>query len=210
MKQLDWRAASACRAAVTAVVLLVTIQTPAAGQEPAQAPAWDDEPTWSADSPRPSDDPNSKRPGDDSWVSVRGGIGFTAGPDSFLMSLEVPFTIMELVSVGPQLRLGVSDDNVYFAPTVQAYITPRLGGDLDDLRPYASFGMGLAVLEKDDRCCGRDEEDVDFLLTPGFGLEYRFDQFFVGSNMQLDIIPGGVAGQRFIYTWQILTFRAAF
>ena len=51
---------------------------------------------------------------------------------------------------------------------------------------------------------------MDFLLTPGFGLEYRFDQFFVGSNMQLDVIPGGVAGQRFVYTWQILTFRAAF
>ena len=180
----------------------------------AQDASWDEEPSWSTpedqarDDYRESDSDSDRR--SDSWISVRAGLGFTGDPETFLMSVEVPFLIADMFSAGPQLRLGVSDDEVYFAPTIQAYVAPRLEGDLEPLRPYASFGLGLAVLDKERRS-GRDEEDVDFLLSPGFGVEWMFqDGLLLGSGIQLDVIPGGVAGERFVFSWQVLTFRAEF
>jgi len=192
---------SALARLAAASLLLFALSAPASAQER----SWDEEPSWNEPEER------SVSSSSDSFVSLRGGLGFTADPETFLMGLELPFALSDMFSIGPQLRLGVSDDEVYFAPTVQGYVTPRLGGDLDALRPYGSFGMGIAVLEKDDRVPGRDEEDVDFLLTPGLGVEYMFTEgMFVGSGIQLDIIPGGVAGERFVFSWQVLTFRVAF
>jgi hypothetical protein len=189
---------------IAAAATILILAAPAASH--AQDDSWDSEPTWSA----PEGEPQQQQE-DDSFVSIRGGLGLTGNPDTFLMSVELPFVLTELFSAGPQLRLGVSDDEVYFAPTLQGYVTPRLGGDLDAIRPYGSLGLGIAVLEKDGRRRGRDEDDVDFLLSPGFGIEYAIDEtMFVGSGIQLDVIPAGVAGERFIFSWQILTFRAAF
>lgn len=197
---------SAARFVATSILLLGLSAAPVQAQD--SEPAWDDEPTWSAESEQKEP---AKRQSSDSWISVRGGLGFTADPNTFLMSIDVPFTITELFAAGPQLRLGVSDDEVYLAATVQGYVTPRIGGDLDVIRPYGSLGLGIAFLDKDGRRRGRDDEDVDFLLTPGFGVEYAFDDaMFVGTGVQLDVIPGGVAGERFVFSWQVVTFRAAF
>lgn len=148
---------------------------------------------------------------DDSRFSVRGSIGFTADPDTFLMTLEVPWKANDLVSVGPLFQLGFSDDDVLVAPTLEVYLTPQLADDLRDLHPYAHLGMGFMYLEKDHRRPGRDEEDADFLLTTGFGAEYAVQEnLFVGTGFLFDIVPGGVAGERFVFGWQMLTLRAAF
>jgi hypothetical protein len=191
----------ACRVLAAACLLAGAVAGAAEAQDPgSEEPAWGVEPA-----PAAAQERESQR-----TVSLRGGIGFTADPETFLMSLEVPFTITELFSAGPQLRLGVSDEELYFAPTVQGYFTPRLGGDYDVIRPYGSLGLGIAFLENDDRASGRDDEDVDFLLTPGFGVEYAIsDQLFAGTAMQLDVIPAGATGERFVFSWQVLTFRAA-
>ena len=147
---------------------------------------------------------------DDSGFSVRGGVGFTADPSAFLMTLEVPWAADELVSVGPLVQLAVSDDDVLFAPTLQVYLTPRLGGEYDEIRPYAHLGMGLAYLEKDGRR-PRDDEDTDFLLTLGTGVEYAVrENLFLGTGLLFDVIPGGVVGENFIFGWQLLTVRVAF
>ncbi len=148
---------------------------------------------------------------DDSRFSVRGAIGFTADPDTFLMTLEVPWKAHDLVSVGPMLQLGFSDDDVLVAPTLEVYLTPQLADDLRDFHPYAHMGMGFMYLEKDHRRPGRDEEDADFLLTTGFGAEYAVQEnLFLGTGFLFDIVPAGVAGERFVFGWQILTLRAAF
>jgi hypothetical protein len=147
---------------------------------------------------------------DDSGFSARGAIGFTADPSTFLMTLEVPWAADELVSVGPLFQLGISDDDVLFAPSLQAYLTPRLGGDLDEIRPYAHMGMGIAYLEKDRRG-PRDDEDVDFLLALGLGVEYALQEnLFVGTGLLFNVIPAGVVGENFIFGWQVLGFRVAF
>ena len=155
--------------------------------------------------------PDSPQAHDDSTISARGSIGFTADPDTFLMTLEVPWKADDLVSVGPLFQLGFSDDHVLVAPTLEVYLTPRLTDDLRDIHPYAHMGMGFMYLEKDHRRAGRDEKDADFLLATGLGVEYAVQQnLFVGTGFLFDFVPAGVAGERFIFGWQMLTLRAAF
>ena len=147
----------------------------------------------------------------DSRVSLRGSLGMTASPETFNMTLEVPWAADALVSAGPLFQLGFSDDDTLFATTVQAYLTPRFDGELDDWRPYAHMGMGFMYLEKDDRRPGRDDEDVDFLFTVGTGVEYAVsDGFYLGTGLLFDVIPTKVVGDRFVFGWQILTFRTEF
>ncbi len=146
-----------------------------------------------------------------SGVSVRGSLGMTASPETFNMTLEVPWAADELVSAGPLVQLGFSDDDTLFATTIQAYLTPRLDGALEDWLPYAHMGMGFMYLEKDDRRPGRDDEDVDFLFTVGTGVEYTVSEnFYLGTGFLFNVIPTGVVGDRFVFGWQILTFRTEF
>lgn len=148
---------------------------------------------------------------DGSSLSLRGSLGMTASPETFNMTLEVPWAADELVSAGPLVQLGFSDDHVLFASTIQAYLTPRLDGSLEDWRPYAHMGMGLIYLEDDHRRFNRDEEDVDFLFTVGTGVEYTLaENFYMGTGFLFNVIPTGVVGNKFIFGWQVLTFRTEF
>jgi hypothetical protein len=147
----------------------------------------------------------------DSGFSIRGSLGMTASPETFNMTLEVPWAADELVSVGPLFQLGFSDDNVLFGATLQAYLTPQLEDSLADWHPYAHMGMGLIYLEDDNRAPGRDEEDADFLFVMGTGVEYELsDSFYLGTAFLFDIVPAGAVGNRFTFGWQILTFRYEF
>jgi opacity protein-like surface antigen len=115
------------------------------------------------------------------------------------------------MSVGPLLQLGVSDDKLYFAPTLQLYVHPRLDGVLEPLRPYGHAGIGLAYLDKDDRRNGRDDDDVDFQFTAGLGFDYELrEDLFLGTGLLFNVVPGSVVGERFIFSWQVMTFRHAF
>ena len=146
-----------------------------------------------------------------SRLSIRGSVGFAASPEMFQMTVEAPWVFNDIVSVGPLFQLGFSDDDTLFAPTVQVYFNPRLGGELDALRPYGHMGMGLVYLENDDRAPGRDDKDVDFLFTIGLGVEYALrEDFLVGTGMLFNVIPTGAVGQNFVFGWQLLMFRYAF
>ncbi len=146
-----------------------------------------------------------------SRLSIRGSLGFAASPEMFLMTVEAPWVFNDIVSVGPLFQLGFSDDDTLFAPTVQVYFNPRLGGELDALRPYGHLGMGFVYLENDDRGPGRDNKDVDFLFTIGLGVEYALrEDFLVGTGMLFNVIPTGAVGQNFVFGWQLLMFRYAF
>jgi len=180
----------------------VALLLPAQSQAQAQAQSQELEPSPAR---------TGTSPQHESSFSVRGSLGMTASPETFNMTLEIPWSADELVSVGPLFQLGFSDDNVLFASTLQAYLTPQLDGSLEDWSPYAHMGMGLVYLEDDNRAFGRDEEDVDFLFTMGTGVEYALsDSFHMGTGFLFDIIPAGAVGNRFVFGWQILTFRHEF
>ena len=49
------------------------------------------------------------------------------------------------------------------------------------------------------------------LLNLGFGIAYNVsEQIGFQSAMQFNIIPGGAAGEKFYYTWQIAGLRYRF
>jgi hypothetical protein len=190
-------------ASVFAVTFAALIQLPAMAQT-SDTPQGGSA-TWSA-----SENSSSSGRDDSAW-SARGAVGFTAQPGTFLMSVEVPWRFDKLFSVGPLIQLGVADDEIYFAPTLQVYLHPPLGDGLEAIQPYAHAGVGLAYLERKDRAPGRDEEDADFQFTAGLGVEYELRKdFFMGTGMLFNVVPGGAAGKNFVFGWQLLTFRHAF
>ncbi|MBW2495690.1 MAG: hypothetical protein JRF61_00330 [Deltaproteobacteria bacterium] len=190
-----------------AVVLLAaaTLLVASAGSTTAQDWESDPEDDWSS----PSSDSSSlgSRPG---W-GLRAGVGFTAGPDMFLMNFEVPYQFDRWVTAGPMLQVGVKSDEHIIAPTMNVGITiPDMPGDaLDRLQPYGFAGLGFAALHDKDR---RGNSTSAGLLIPiGFGLEYlATDSFAVGSHMTLNFLPEKTLGQRFFFAWQMLGARYSF
>jgi hypothetical protein len=182
--------------AAVSLALAVAIPSSVAAQDPAGS-------STSAEARSPS------QRSEDRGLSVRGSLGFSADPTTFLMTLELPWQVNELVSLGPLFQLGFSDDEVLFAPSIQTYLHPRLA-DFKEIRPYLHVGMGLIYLEDNDRS-PRDEEDTDFLITTGFGVEYEIkENFLIGTGMLFNAIPSGAIGEKFVFGWQMLQMRTVF
>jgi hypothetical protein len=143
-------------------------------------------------------------------VGVRGGLGFTLDPDTFLMGFEGDYSIFKELAVGPLLQLGVSDHRLIVAPTLNAqwmFDLPFTG--LERLKPFLQGGLGFAYLARDRP--GPDADDVGFLLNMGFGTEfYLGDRFSLGSNMLFNVLPDRVLGEHFFFSWQIVTARYQF
>jgi len=144
--------------------------------------------------------------------SLRGGIGFTADPTSFLLNFEAPYAFDRWVSAGPMLQLGLDDDHTIVAPTLNVSVTiPDLPGeDFDRLHPYGMIGIGFAYIENDNR--GRSgKDDTGFLINFGFGLEFEVSEnLFIGSQMMFNFLPVKTVGEHFFYSWQVGGVRIAF
>lgn len=140
-------------------------------------------------------------------ASVRGGLGFTASPDSFLMGVEVPFSVSDYLALGPSMQFGIDDDTTFFAPTWIGEF--RLPLEDSPFLPYAQVGFGAAYLEKERR--GRDRDDWGFLIDLGIGGDFWVtDEFAVGTKATFHVMPDDVAGENFLFSWQVLTGRFSF
>jgi opacity protein-like surface antigen len=145
--------------------------------------------------------------------SLRGGLGFTAGPETFLLTLEAPITIGAGFGAGPLLQLGLSDDDTIVAPTANVTYAFDLSGasnrDVRKLAPFVQTGIGFAYIEKDHR--RGDDDDIGFLFNVGGGIEYSLtDRIAVGSNMLFNVLPDSVVGENFFFSWQVGTIRVRF
>ena len=141
--------------------------------------------------------------------SVEGGLGFTAGPDSFLMQFEAPYHFNSQISVGPQLQIGVSDSTTLVAVSVNTRLTFDTSGSsnagLRKIEPFVNCGLGLAFIDR------KSVDEVGFLIDLGFGIAYYIsEKVGIQSSMQFNIIPGEAAGEKFYYTWQIAGIRYRF
>ena len=140
-------------------------------------------------------------------ASVRGGVGFTVDPGSFLVGVEVPFAISENVAIGPSAQFGVSDDTTFAAPTWLAEFRLPMGDN--PFMPFAQAGVGAAYLEKERR--GRDRDDWGLLLDLAVGGDFWVtDQFAVGTKATFHWMPDDVAGEHFLFSWQVLNGRFSF
>ncbi|MBI4600573.1 MAG: hypothetical protein HY721_01295 [Planctomycetes bacterium] len=145
----------------------------------------------------------------DRVADLHAAIGFTASPGTFLMALEGSFPLTRAFSLGPLVQLGVADDPVVVAPTINfrwAFFLPP--PDLDRLRPFAQWGLGAAYLHDDRR--RRDDDDAGFLANAGGGFEYDLtERVALGSSVLFNVMPDRVLGERFFFSWQLAqaTFR---
>jgi hypothetical protein len=156
----------------------------------------------------PSDTPEDSR-----WSAHLGG-GFTASPGAGLIGLGLEYDVAPQLGFGPLMQLAVDDHDLIVAPSLNT----RLRFDLSDsddsvlrrIQPFIQGGVGFAYVDKDRR--GRDREDTELMLNGGAGMEYRVaPSLSLGTSVLFNGMPvDSAAGERFFFSWQILTARAHF
>ena len=148
-------------------------------------------------------------------VSLETGVGFTADPNTFLLATELPVRVARDVELGPLLQLGIGDERLIVAPTLNSRYSFPLSRYVTDrhpvwerLRPLAHGGVGFAYLERDRR--GR-EDDLGFLFNLGVGIQYDWaERLSFATRMTFNMMPTEVLGDRFFYSWQLAQLRYRF
>jgi len=150
-----------------------------------------------------------------SSVSFRGGIGFTADPGAFLMSVGFPVGLTDTIALNPDMMFAVDDDDLIISPGLDLEL--RLGAFLDSqdenlrrLVPLVQLGAGLAYIEKDQHRSA-DEDGVGFVLRAGLGAEYEVSKgTYLGSLMRFNVLPVKTADERFFFSWDLISLRFNF
>ena len=141
--------------------------------------------------------------------SIGAGIGFTAGPGTFLLDGDAAYALDEHMSIGPRMQLGFSDDKILVAPTANfRYVFDlQLAQEtsLRELTPFLQAGIGFGYV-RDDRGGGHTD-DTGFLFNIGAGVEWSLGATTLGSNLMFNILPAETAGENFFFSWQLITLR---
>ena len=143
------------------------------------------------------------------WA-VRGGIGFTEGPDSFLMNFDFETMVRDEVAVGLGMQLGVEDDFVIVSPMIFGRYIFDMSGFTNEvakqMQPFVQGGIGISHIDADTR--GRDRDDTDFLMSIGAGFDFPLDDSIsVGTRMLVNVIPAEVLSQRVYFSWEMISVR---
>ena len=116
---------------------------------------------------------------DEGTFSLKPGLGFTSSPTSLLLGFEGDYRIAEPVSLGLLTEVGIDDDVTIVSPQLFARYWPDLGELIDPdvafVEPYAHLGIGFTWWDA-DVYKGVDDDDTQFLLSPGFGVDFRINE----------------------------------
>jgi hypothetical protein len=152
-------------------------------------------------------------------VSVQGGLGFTAGPDAFLLGFEADVEIGNGLSLGPMLQLGLDEDFTLVSPAAYARYTFDLSQaeappELRRIQPYVQGGLGFTYINIDVPnipFVDIDDDDIGFLFNLGFGADYPItDSLSLGSKMLFNILPADVFNENFYFSWEVVALRYRF
>ncbi len=160
---------------------------------------------------------NDRRPQAENqpW-SVQAGLGFTADPDAFLLEFEGNYDFGNGLSAGPMLQLGLDNDFTLVSPSAYLRYSFDLSGVATPafrrLTPYVQGGLGLTYINIDVPARANvDDDDIGFLMSLGFGADYRItDSISLGSRMLFNILPDDVFGENFYFSWQVAAIRFRF
>ncbi|MFO0982496.1 MAG: hypothetical protein U1E76_12310 [Planctomycetota bacterium] len=143
-------------------------------------------------------------------LSVQGGLGFTLDPDTFLMAARADYWVRPNVAVGPLLQVGLADHRTILAPSFNVKgVFDLKQPSAERLKPYIDGGVGFAYLEKDGR--RGDDDDLGVLLDIGGGLSYDVnDHLAVGTGVLFNFLPAELVGERFFFSWQLVTLSFRF
>jgi hypothetical protein len=157
--------------------------------------------------------------GDEGTFSLKPGLGFTASPTSLLLGFEGDYRVADPISLGALTEVGIRDHLTIVSPVLFARYWPNLGRlidpDLSPIEPYLHLGLGFSYWDADGYR-GVHDNDTEFLLNMGFGVEYRFTKHVsVGSQMLFNVIPAGELehtriDKTFYFSWQVVGLRYRF
>ncbi len=142
------------------------------------------------------------------WT-IGAGIGFTAGPGTFLLDGDAAYALNENMSIGPRMQLGFSDDEVLVVPTANfryvfdLHLSPETS--MQELTPFLQAGIGFGYVRKERG--GGHTDDTGFLFNIGAGVEWSLGATTLGSNLMFNILPSETAGENFFFSWQLITLR---
>lgn len=138
------------------------------------------------------------------------GMGFTDGPDTFLLGGEADFYLSDRLAVGPMLQWGIDDNTSIFAPSFHVkYLFPLDHPGSPEFVPFVQGGAGLAYLHKDNR--PGDDDDFGFLLQVGGGVELRLNEHItLASTALFDLLPAEVLDEHVYFSWQVVQFGFRF
>lgn len=147
---------------------------------------------------------------DEKLWSVRGGLGFTDDPDSFLLNADIERFVRDEVTVGLAIQLGVDDDYVIVSPMLFTRFVFDLTGFENEfvkrLQPFGQAGAGITHIDVD--LPGKDRDGTDFLLSIGAGFDYKLNApLSLGTRMLVNIVPGEVLGERIYFSWEVVSLR---
>ena len=156
---------------------------------------------------------------DEGTFSLKPGLGFTASPTTLLLGFEGDYRVMEPISLGLLTEVGIDDDVTIVSPQLFARYWPDLGEMIDPdvafVEPYVHLGIGFSWWDADVYKRVNDD-DTAFLLSPGFGVDFRINEHVaVGSQMLFNIIPTGIhddtpIDDQFYYSWEVVGVRFRF
>jgi hypothetical protein len=156
---------------------------------------------------------------DEGTFSLKPGIGFTSSPTTLLLGFEGDYRVIEPVSIGLLTEVGIDDDLTIVSPQVFARYWPDLGEMIDPdiafIEPYLHLGVGFSWWDA-DVYKGVNDDDTQFLLSPGFGVDFRINKnLAVGTQMLFNVIPAGIhdhtpIDDQFYYSWQVIGLRLRF
>ena len=150
--------------------------------------------------------------------SLRTGIGFTSSPTTFLMGFEGDYEVAEQFSLGAHVQLGLADDDTIVSPVFYGryrFDLSSFGENFAPIEPSIRGGLGFTYWEKDLNN-GREDDDTQFLMSFGVGVEYRLTpNLAAGTLMHFNIIPTDVFDDRqyddnFYFGWEVATLRYTF
>lgn len=135
------------------------------------------------------------------------GIGFTAGPTTTMLAAGLDIPVEGRVTAGPSLQFGFDDDWSIVTLTGQVkYFLPMSGESRPTVMPYVCAGVGLAHLDRD-----RGGDDLGLALSGGAGLRYLTgEQYRLGSEARLYLLPDDLAGEHSFWTFELLQFVVTF
>ncbi len=153
---------------------------------------------------------------EESPIALETGIGFTSDPTTFLLATELPIRIARDWDLGPLVQLGVGDNRLIVAPTLNVRYSFPLSRYVTDespvwqrLRPLAHAGLGFAYIERDQRFA--HDDDLGFMFNLGLGIHYDWtDRVSFGTRMTFNVMPGQILDDSFFFSWQLAQLRYRF
>jgi hypothetical protein len=134
-----------------------------------------------------------------------GAIGFTLGPDTFLIAPDLDFFINNEITLGPGIQFGVSERTILVIASgnFKYYFDIPEEGFLKRFKPCIQTGLGFALYNVEIPTVGSDTE-TGAVLNLGLGFDiFITDSFALGNHLIFNIMLPMI-DERLIFSWHFL------